>query len=94
MKYLFRIAMAVAFGAAVGCASVSESDSGSLFSSLQPGEEESVETVGRSNDPWVNQAGHEARKHLPREKTNDPLGLRNIFMSERARDIEHNLGID
>lgn len=94
MKYLFRIAMALAFGAAVGCASVSESDSGSLFSTLNPGESEAEESEGRSNDPWVTQAGTEARKHLPREKTNDPLGLRNIFMSERARDIEHNLGID
>lgn len=92
MKYLFRIAMAVAFGAAVGCASMSES--GSLFSSMSPGGEESESNAGRSSDPWVSQAGTEARKHLPREKTNDPLGLRNIFMSEQARDIEHNLGID
>lgn len=45
-------------------------------------------------DPWIQAAGNEARGHRPREKENDPLGLRNFIMSPKARDIEHNLGFE
>lgn len=44
-------------------------------------------------DPWVQEYGEFARNELPPESSNDPLGLRKYFVSEKARDIERNLGI-
>ncbi|MCA8997689.1 MAG: hypothetical protein KDA80_11905 [Planctomycetaceae bacterium] len=44
-------------------------------------------------DPWVHEAGTIARNELEREEINDPLGLRNIFTSSKAREIERNLGV-
>lgn len=48
----------------------------------------------RTNDPWVHQAGVEARGDRPREKAVDPAWLRKLTMSEEHRDIERQLGID
>ncbi len=50
--------------------------------------------TAQSGDPWVQSAGVEARGDRPKEIVNDPLHLRNIFMSEKARDIERNMGIE
>jgi hypothetical protein len=47
-----------------------------------------------SGDPWIQRAGVEARGNRPRERSYDPLGLRNLFMSEKALDIERNMGIE
>ena len=44
-------------------------------------------------DPWVQAAGEETRREHAKEEVNDPLGLRNIFMSEQARSIERNVGV-
>lgn len=46
-----------------------------------------------ATDPWVHEAGTVARNERPVEKVNDPLGLREIFTSSKARDIERNLGV-
>lgn len=45
------------------------------------------------DDPWVQNAGNIARNEHPREEVHDPLGLRNIFTSEKAREIERNVGV-
>ena len=45
------------------------------------------------SDPWINDAGSVARTEHPAEEINDPLKLRQYFMSQRARDIERNLGV-
>lgn len=45
------------------------------------------------SDPWINDAGNVARTEHPSEEINDPLNLRQYFMSQRARDIERNLGV-
>ncbi|WP_437201749.1 hypothetical protein [Planctomicrobium sp. SH664] len=45
------------------------------------------------SDPWIQEAGTITRAEYTREEVNDPLGLRNVFMSQRARDIERNLGV-
>jgi hypothetical protein len=58
----------------------------SSFDGWDPGSE--------TGDPWVQQAGAEARGHRPVEKEFDPFGLKQIFMSDRARDIERNLGVE
>lgn len=45
------------------------------------------------DDPWVADAGNIARTEHPPEEVRDPLGLRNIFTSEKAREIERNVGV-
>ena len=47
-----------------------------------------------SEDPWTTQAGAEGRAGRPVEKEADPLGLRNLLMSEKAREIERNCGFE
>lgn len=46
-----------------------------------------------SSDPWVMQAAAEGRRDIAPEDANDPLNLRRFFMSQKARDIETNVGI-
>jgi len=45
------------------------------------------------DDPWVDEAGEIARTEHPAEEIHDPLGLRNFFTSEKAREIERNVGV-
>ena len=45
------------------------------------------------DDPWTTQAGSEGRAGRPVEKQNDPLNLRKYMMSEKALEIERNVGI-
>lgn len=71
----------------VGCQSFSSNRLG-LFSA--PGRENPADAP---SDPWINDAGTIARTEHPAEEINDPLKLRNIFMSQQARDIERNLGV-
>ncbi|MCA9079041.1 MAG: hypothetical protein KDA58_00720 [Planctomycetaceae bacterium] len=74
----------------VGCTSLQHGTQ-SMWSALRP-----TSTPGpgdKKGDPWVQSAGSMARTELPREEVNDPLKLRNVFMSETARDIERNLGV-
>ena len=53
-----------------------------------------VDPTDEKSAKWVGEAGREARAGMQRESSTDPLGLRNVFMSEKARDIERNLGYD
>lgn len=46
-----------------------------------------------SSDPWVMEAAAEGRRDFRTESANDPLNLRRFFMSQKARDIEQNVGI-
>jgi len=45
------------------------------------------------DDPWIKDAGDIARTEHPSEEIHDPLGLRNFFTSEKAREIERNVGV-
>ncbi|WP_437229376.1 hypothetical protein SH661x_001408 [Planctomicrobium sp. SH661] len=45
------------------------------------------------DDPWIESAGNIARNEHPPEKVYDPLGLRNVLTSEKARQIERNVGV-
>lgn len=45
------------------------------------------------DDPWSGEVGTVARTEHPIEKVQDPLGIRNIFSSEKARQIERNVGV-
>lgn len=53
-----------------------------------------ADPTGKPSDRWITEAGVEARAGQRRETSNDPLNLRSIFMSEKARDIERNCGVD
>ncbi len=44
-------------------------------------------------EPWVRSAGDLARTEHDYEEVHDPLGLRKIFTSEKAREIERNVGV-
>lgn len=46
-----------------------------------------------SGDPWVEDAGSFARVEHTREEVRDPLGLRDFLTSEKARQIERNVGV-
>jgi hypothetical protein len=52
---------------------------------------------GRENpadsDPWVKEAGTYARTEHPPEEVHDPLNLRKYLSSEKARQIERNVGV-
>jgi len=44
-------------------------------------------------DPWIAAAAGEGRQDQKAEKSNDPLHLRQYFLSNKARSIENNVGI-
>ncbi|SFI00572.1 hypothetical protein [Planctomicrobium piriforme] len=61
-----------------------------------PGGPGTANTRGRENpteDPWVQSAGDIARTEHPAEEVRDPLGLRKYLTSEKAREIERNVGV-
>jgi hypothetical protein len=90
MRRLSMIAcLAAASLATSGCAWLSEQPG---FAALRPpatGYSDGTE----SSDPWVMQAAAEGRRDFRTESANDPLNLRRFFMSQKARDIETNVGI-
>ena len=47
-----------------------------------------------SSDPWIAAAADEGRVDHERQREPDPLGLKGFFMSQKARDIERNVGIE
>lgn len=48
----------------------------------------------QSSDPWIHQAGAEARGNRPKEKSVEPEWFTNLLRSPKAREIENNLGIE
>lgn len=47
-----------------------------------------------SSDPWIAEAGSTGRAEFQSVKEPDPFGWKPLFMSQKARDIEKNLGIE
>jgi hypothetical protein len=47
-----------------------------------------------SSDPWIAEGASEGRAEFTKEKEADPFGIKPLFMSQKARDIEKNLGIE
>lgn len=52
-----------------------------------------VDPTEEEDDAWISEAGDEARGDRPREKDPDQW-YKKYVMSEKARSIERNLGID
>jgi hypothetical protein len=48
----------------------------------------------KAEDPWTTQAGTEGRAGRAVDKEADPLGLKKYMMSEKAREIERNCGVE
>ncbi len=72
-----------------GCATMSET-----FTAMRPPTGGYQDSTEESSDPWVQAVGDQARGHQIKEKEADPLGLRNLLTSQKARDIESNLGYE
>lgn len=51
-----------------------------------------ADPTAQSSDPWVGQAGAEGRGNRKRESSRDPLDK--ILWSEKAHEINRNLGVD
>lgn len=49
--------------------------------------------AGQTSDPWIQDVGKVTREEHGTQEVVDPLKLRNFFMSQKAQDIERNLGI-
>ena len=81
---------AIAISALVGCASM-QSSTNKMVSAFKSVAEDNP--ADEPSDPWINETGSYTSAIHPTEPVNDPLKLRNVFMSQRARDIERNLGV-
>jgi hypothetical protein len=46
------------------------------------------------DEKWISKVGDEGRGQQVREKSEEPRWFREMVMSDRAREIERNLGID
>jgi hypothetical protein len=87
MRLVYCLIGMFLLGTASGCQTMWSSR---LAKSLKP-------TDGRhqpATDPWITEAGTVARTEHPTDKVDDPLGLRKIFVSDKAREIERNCGVD
>lgn len=78
----------VLIGTVSGCSASSQWTMAKLWSN--PGYSDGTAEV----EEWVEDAGAEGRAGRPVETELDPLGLKQIFRSEKALSIERNLGIE
>jgi len=85
MRHERIFSSALLLAACLGCQSMG--GRGALFQNSGGRENPKVD------DPWIKDTGDIARGEHPPEEVHDPLGLRNIFTSEKAREIERNVGV-
>jgi len=85
MRWMKLAVVSAALSLAGGCAST---EGMSLFKNR-----DYKDPTDGADDPWTAQAGAEGRGGRPKEKSEDPRWLRELTMSDRAREIENNLGI-
>ena len=92
-RCLFLAAFALATaGLIAGCSTLSEHAAWNAKKAFSnPGY---VDTTEMEDDTWITDAADTGRKGRTVEVQNDPLNLREIFMSEKARSIERNVGIE
>lgn len=92
---MFRTLIAVlligTFSGMAGCNSMRES-SRQMIDVFKPGDY--ADGTDHFSDPWVQQAGVEARGNRPRESVGEPAMIHNLLTSPKARDIERNVGLD
>lgn len=83
MRWVILSLLGASLTVSSGCAT----DNWSLFKSGNYADS----TAGK-DDPWTTQAGAEGRGGRS-EKSEEPLWFRKVMMSDRAREIEANLGV-
>ena len=76
-------------GLAVGC-SMTDAKWNLKRAVATPGYDDTTEMP---DEDWVKDVGATGRAGRSVEQSNDPLNLRELFMSEKARSIERNVGI-
>ena len=64
-----------------------------FLSALSPKGHDQKAWADEESDAWVEEAGREARADQKRQEDPDQW-YKNYFMSEKARSIERNLGVD
>lgn len=87
-RCLLLATVVVISGAAVGCSG------SSLWSINRFLANTGYDDGTDDSEAWVEDAASEGRSGRAVEKQADPLGLRNVFMSDKARAIERNVGIE
>jgi hypothetical protein len=87
MRLLMLLVCGLAFLSSVGCAT---SEGMTLFKNRDYNDP----TEG-PDDPWISNVGSETKTRGVRkgEKSEEPRWMREVLMSDRAREIESNLGI-
>jgi hypothetical protein len=96
MIHVRRAALAAVAIALSGCGALQKvgQDTKSFAKTLRPESWDAENPADDPGDPWIEAAGLEGRSEQTRENDMDPLRLRTLLMSPRARSIERNVGID
>jgi hypothetical protein len=78
-----------------GCAVVHTMQAGTrqLVKDFTPESLDEENPADDPGDPWIAAAAGEGRSEQKAERANDPLHLRQYFLSNKARAIENNVGI-
>lgn len=79
-----------------GCAAAKsvQSAAAQTIESMRPTSFDYADPSEEASDPWIVQAGAEARGDRPKEKAVEPKWFMDIVRSPKARDIENNLGFE
>lgn len=87
MRLLTALICGLAFLSSVGCAT---SEGFTLFKGSNY-----ADPADGPDDPWISNVGSETKGRGVRreEKSEEPKWFREMVMSDRAREIENNLGI-
>jgi hypothetical protein len=94
-QWLAVLACLAGIAAAPGCGLTEPFERSAQYfkQTMAPGGTDRKHWADETVDPWIDEAGVEARGDRPREKDPDRW-FKNYFQSEKARSIERNLGID
>jgi hypothetical protein len=61
---------------------------------MMPDSEGYADGTDATSDPWIAEASGEGRADYRTDTEADPFGWKPLFMSQKARDIEKNLGVE
>jgi hypothetical protein len=95
LRRLLAVPVGLACVLALGCGLSKPFERSTRFfkQTMAPGGTDREHWADEQADPWIEEAGVEARGDRARQKDPDPW-FKNYLMSEKARSIERNLGID
>lgn len=87
--------LGVCFMSLQGCTVVQTMRDGTkaLVKDFTPESLDEAHPADDPGDPWIAAAANQGRHEQKAESANDPLHLRQYFLSNKARSIENNVGI-